>query len=323
MKISRSTGFLITALVLLTVPAIAQHECDTIPAQTLQTARDAAGVVHQIECWNPVTGHTTFPLTPSSGGVTSVFGRTGAVVGAANDYSSITGLNLGDGVDSLLFGSGNATLTGANTSLFVANNTVQMLINGGAVSNLFNAFQAHIGEPLLIPSVTNQGTYTDSASQVGSSGSCLGSTGTATLWGACPLDINVQLSASQLNALAGTPVVGIAAPGAGKFINPIAVTVVYTAGSTPFTITGASVSFAIGPAPGASDGTTWFQANTTGMIDQSTSQYQEGFANNAIFPLSDFVNSSLDIFLTGIGPSLSAGNGTVNFHILYTIETAP
>jgi hypothetical protein len=97
MKKSLCAGLLLAGMMLLTViPAVAQHECDTIPANTIQTATDASGVLHQIECWNPATGKVTFPSQSSGSGVTSFNTRTGAVTPANGDYtcSQVTGCSL-------------------------------------------------------------------------------------------------------------------------------------------------------------------------------------------------------------------------------------
>jgi len=91
-------------LLALASPAFAQHECDTIPANTLLTAVDSSGIVHQVECWNALTGELTFPLTPAGGSVTSVFGRTGAVVAASGDYTCSQVTNCPTGTSGELAG---------------------------------------------------------------------------------------------------------------------------------------------------------------------------------------------------------------------------
>jgi hypothetical protein len=72
----------------------------------------------------------------SGGGVSSWDGRTGAVVPTATDYSSIHGLNLGDGKSSLLFtttGFGNFSLVNESGSgIAVSSNTTSVTANGNA-----------------------------------------------------------------------------------------------------------------------------------------------------------------------------------------------
>jgi len=64
------------------------------------------------------TGHVNSPVfSTSGGGVTSVFGRTGAVVANALDYSAVNGLTLGDGAsDTIVFNGNGILLTGLDDS---------------------------------------------------------------------------------------------------------------------------------------------------------------------------------------------------------------
>lgn len=68
-------------LLLFALPAFAQHECDNIPANVLQTAVDANGVVHQIECWTPQLQQTIFP-SGVLGAIASGLAINGAVISA-------------------------------------------------------------------------------------------------------------------------------------------------------------------------------------------------------------------------------------------------
>jgi hypothetical protein len=90
----------VAILMVLAGSSWAQNECSShalFPIPTMNVV-DSSGVVHQAACWNPASGAMTFPLyTPSSGGaVSSVFGRTGAVVALQNDYNNVPNLNIGN-----------------------------------------------------------------------------------------------------------------------------------------------------------------------------------------------------------------------------------
>jgi hypothetical protein len=73
--------------------------------------------------------------TGGDGSVTSVFGRTGAVVAEADDYTVVPNLNLGDGFSSLVFVSVNGEITltdGLSSSIDMDGvGDISILANGG------------------------------------------------------------------------------------------------------------------------------------------------------------------------------------------------
>lgn len=78
---------------LLCLPAAwAQNECDNAGLQSLPSGvvTDSSGIRHQTICWNPATAVLSLPLSSTGGAVSSVFGRTGAVVASTNDYASVS-----------------------------------------------------------------------------------------------------------------------------------------------------------------------------------------------------------------------------------------
>lgn len=125
----------------------------------------------------------TYPVSPSAGGgaVSSVFGRTGAVVAALNDYAITLIGGLGTGVATLLGGTASGTGGPAGTAAptFTGNTTVANLIVG--TNGIIIAGTANVIKAQTVATVSGAGTIT------GSLGASLGfrftaGTVTGSLW---------------------------------------------------------------------------------------------------------------------------------------------
>lgn len=71
--------------------------------------------------------------TPSTGAVSSVFGRTGVVTAVGTDYSDVANLDLGDGKSSILFGTSGGSLNlqdGAASELSLAGDGSAFILSG-------------------------------------------------------------------------------------------------------------------------------------------------------------------------------------------------
>lgn len=108
------------------------------------------GLTQKLRSWICVdaTGHVTSPVFSVAGsGVTSVFGRSGAVVAVKTDYSAVGNLTLGDGLgDSLTFGptvnniqlstNGSGVITFTPTSLQLNDGTLTTVSSTSGVLTL-------------------------------------------------------------------------------------------------------------------------------------------------------------------------------------------
>lgn len=151
---------------------------------------------------------------------------------------------------------------------------------------------------------------------------------TGTGWGSLTTVLPTQttVTSAQLLSLHTTPIVLVPAQGAGTVVLPTVASMIYFAGTTPYTITG-------------SDGNLFVNWNAnnlyiacsgledTGFLDQTTSQFQSlsaftetvssGGANTSI-PLSVVENQPLTL---SIADTLTLGNGTMQVNILYKVFT--
>lgn len=149
---------------------------------------------------------------------------------------------------------------------------------------------------------------------------------TGTGWGSLTtvLPIQTTVTSAQLLSLHTTPIVLVPAQGASTVVLPTVASIIYFAGTTPYTITG-------------SDGNLFVNWNAnnlyvacsglvdTGFLDQTTSQFQSISAftdtvssENPPIPLSVVENQPLTL---SIADTLTLGNGTMQVNILYKIFT--
>ena len=149
---------------------------------------------------------------------------------------------------------------------------------------------------------------------------------TGTGWGSLTTVLPTQttVTSAQLLSLHTTPIVLVPAQGAGTVVLPTVASIIYFAGTTPYTITG-------------SDGNLFVNWNANnlyeacsgladiGFLDQTTSQFQSISAftytvssENTPIPLSVVENQPLTL---SIADALTLGNGTVQVNILYKVFT--
>lgn len=186
--------YLVFAAVLLyPASALAQSECGTLENLGSLNAADSNGIVHQNVCWNPVTKVISFPLSSSGGTVSSVFGRSGAVVAVSTDYANVSNVTVGDGSDTLLVetgicsislfdnGSDNIALTGCFGHPWLSTQGIQInaftgpvTLNGATFGSSFatvvigNNTTATPGIVVTDPTGTVWGTPTGGAKGAGS-----------------------------------------------------------------------------------------------------------------------------------------------------------
>jgi len=331
MKPTLKTGFLIALAGTILVPfAVAQHECDVIPANTLQTAVDSSGVNHQIECWNAATAQVIFPLSPSAG-VTSVFGRSGAVVAVKTDYSAVNDLKLGDGAGDLIEINNDIAETSSGGSELFIGNFIQLLLSGGSVAYNFLSSGATFGAPLTTTAgVINSSTYTDASSSHGTAGQTLSSTGTGTSWVSAIQTARITVPSADLLSTARITIVP--APGAGFFISPIYALFIFKAGSAAYTSSaGQFGGIGCGPAAGSTD---WAEIDGAGFLDSTVEEVTTAFgASNTTFvpvgsnytttgPTGAMTESSIDNLPLGFQMSAAltgGGNGTLDIVVWYMV----
>src|SRR5271165_6898459 len=93
-------GFLLTASA-LAMGQVYELSCTTGTFPLEKTVNPTTGFLRAYICIDAF-GNVTSPVF-GSGGVASVFGRTGAVAAVATDYSAVNNLQLGDGSNSIVF----------------------------------------------------------------------------------------------------------------------------------------------------------------------------------------------------------------------------
>ena len=136
---------------------------------------------------------------------------------------------------------------------------------------------------------------------------CLGSSATVTL------------TSSQLNNLATTPVAFGPTPASGTYLFPTAVVFEYTAGSTPFSVSG--VTLVLGFTTFLTDGNQeWQSLSATGFLDQTTSQIS-GQAGGAGVAIVVSAANGAQLAMAASGGTISAGNGSLTVTVYYIVET--
>jgi hypothetical protein len=268
----RSTGLLLSLVVLLGSIAVAQHECDVIPAQVLNVARDSTGVLHQIECWNAATAQVVFPSLSPTAGVTSFNTRTGAVVPALNDYSfsllsgawSLTQVYAGGSASLFLNGAGGYTTpAGAVGSVFGRTGAVVAAANDYNFNQLVGSWSASqvFAGGSASTFLNGAGGYTTPAGAVGSVFGRTGAVVAASADYTCsqvtgcapstsvPTLVTVTFSAAQILTINNTTtqLTLVAAPGAGLVIAPVQIVCNLQFASTPYAATGDQISAGFNP----------------------------------------------------------------------------
>jgi hypothetical protein len=150
----------------------------------------------------------------------------------------------------------------------------------------------------------------------------LGAINTGGLISVVPQTIRVVISSAELLALNNTPVAVTPAPLPGKIIIPQFFSVIYTAGTVPYTITGSDGDFYLdwsGQTFG-SDSLGLFP--DTGLVDQTASNiFLGGCTSNGQDPLRLIANIINQPIVLGIKDSLSLGNGSLAIAIAYITVT--
>jgi hypothetical protein len=136
------------------------------------------------------------------------------------------------------------------------------------------------------------------------------------------VSVSQAVTSVQVLALFSSPLVVVAAPGAGKVISVQFGWMFYKAGATPYTTGGNFLQLT--PLPGAT--TVGYNAGFTvtqaGFIDQAASRTAilEPSSNSGVAS-ADFANQPLVLGSDTANPTL--GNGTLLLSFYYTVNTLP
>lgn len=151
---------------------------------------------------------------------------------------------------------------------------------------------------------------------------------TGTGWGSLATALSGQIqttvTSAQLLSLHTTPIVLVPAQGAGTVVLPTVASMIYFAGTTPYTITGSDgILYVNWNANNLYESCTGLE--DAGFLDQTTSQFQSVSAytytvstETTPIPLSVVENQPLTL---SIADTLTLGNGTVQVNILYKVFT--
>ena len=127
---------------------------------------------------------------------------------------------------------------------------------------------------------------------------------------------DVTVSSAELLALNATPKTLVAAPGAGKFLDLVGMTVLYAAGNTAYTGVAAGEDFAVKFTDDSGEEVA--RMETTGMIDQATDQLrhvQGPGAKDAVADYTPVANAPLVLHLL-VG-EVADGDGTLTVRTYY------
>jgi hypothetical protein len=277
--------------------------------------------------------------------VTSVFGRTSAVVAASGDYTvaQVTGaaplaspaftgtinataattnvatVSLGDNSTKAAstawvvgqgfgVGTGNVSNTGTPANGQIAQWTNATTIQGVGTTG-------SLGSVVLSVSPALTGNPTAPTQSLGDSSTRLATTQFVQQAGLTPIIFaSAILSSLNLLALHVTPINLIPTPGAGFAIYPLFVSLEYKFNTTPYTIHGDSIKLDYGSTP-----TAFIQTfSETGFFDQGASQVKFFNANVANGALTAVANQPFTIYGAG-GTDMTAGDGTAVVYIYYAL----
>lgn len=192
-----------------------------------------------------------YTKSSGSGAVSSVFGRTGAVVATSGDYtvSQVTGAApLASPAFTGTATAVNLTVTGACVGCSAPTLSFADITNGVAVSTM---------------EVGSGGSLSPNGSGTITATSCPNCTGVMQI-------ASVTLTAAQVNALSVTPVTIVAAPSAGQYIYPISAVYEFKFGSVAFLGTGGTWSLQPGT---AANGPEWTD-DGDGFLTTSSQLFQ-------------------------------------------------
>lgn len=187
------------------------------------------------------------------------------------------------------------------TTLFTLNNDGSLAITGplSIVGALTGATTGNFSGAVAVGSLSSTGTI------VGSNSVLLARS---------------QLTAAQLKALRATPVSLIAAPGAGKAIQVLAVTLHYNFLTTPFTINTGKLRLFYGT---TASGLPLFADQATGFIDQGSSKVIVGISADNTGVTTEALGLNVAIFAGNDGGSeFTLGLGNVVIDTAYQIVSA-
>jgi hypothetical protein len=262
--------------------------------------------------------------------VTSVFGRTGAVVAMNNDYS-VTQVNGAAPLASPpLTGTPTAPTAapGTSTTQLATTAFVQAALPAAGVTSFnsrtgavapasgdYTVGQVTGAAPLASPALT--GVPTAPTPTIGDSSTKLATTQFVQQAGITPIIFAaVSLSSINLLALHVTPINLIPAPGAGLALYPLFVSLEYKFATTPYTLHGDSLKIDYGSTP-----TAFIQTFAeAGFFDQGSSQLKFFNAVTTNGSLSAVTNQPFTIYGAG-GTDMTAGDGTAVVYIYYALVT--
>lgn len=138
------------------------------------------------------------------------------------------------------------------------------------------------------------------------------------------LSASITLTSDQILSLAETPVTIISSPGAGLYVNIIALTIEYVFKTTPYSVADSSETFNIVPA--GRQASILISVYQAGLVDQTVSSVAGLSAtlqavnndDNAV-PMATYKNEAIQI---NASEDVTDGDGTMVVTIYYAIETA-
>jgi hypothetical protein len=125
----------------------------------------------------------------------------------------------------------------------------------------------------------------------------------------------INLTSAQILALLTTPIQVVAAPGAGFYINPIAVTINFIGGSVAYTNAGGAVTLTVG----SRTALTVAEGMITTVSPNRTHQYTP-FAAGLDTAASPPTDENAALFITKATNNYAAGTGTASVVVYYTVE---
>jgi hypothetical protein len=134
--------------------------------------------------------------------------------------------------------------------------------------------------------------------------------------GSSILPVTFTVTSAQLKALFTTPVQLLPAPGSGLAYEVIALTSHYRYGTTAYTV-GSFGGVRLIFNGGSTGNYYWFVCAATGFVDQTSDQFQQGFANSSGQAAAIQVNQPL--LLAGDTANPTLGDGTLTLTVDYKI----